>query len=76
MNSSTIAKWQAITAPILALLILNMAVTGLIGPDRIGEERYELVHVYPGYFLVVMIIVHVILNWGWIKTHYFKKNVK
>ncbi|MEI7832378.1 MAG: hypothetical protein WCJ56_04170 [bacterium] len=73
MNSSSIAKWQVITVPILTLLILNQAVTGLIGVDHIGDERYKYVHVYPGYFLVAMILFHLILNWGWIKTHYFKK---
>ena len=60
----------------LRLLTLNMAVTGLLGVDRIGDEIYKFVHVYPGYFLVVMIIFHLILNWDWIKSHYFKKNVK
>ncbi len=76
MNSAMIAKWQVITVPILTLLILNQAVTGVIGVDRIGEERYELVRVYAGYFLVAMILFHLILNWGWIKSHYFKKKAK
>lgn len=77
MKSSLIAKLQVISTPILALLIINQGVTGLIGPEHIeslgGENAYTMLHVYPGYALVLLIVLHVILNWGWVKMHYFKK---
>ncbi len=80
MKSSLIAKLQVISSPILALLIINQGITGLIGADRIeslgGEHAYAIWHVFPGYFLVLLIVLHVFLNWGWVKMHYFNKKEK
>jgi len=59
---------------ILFIAILWVATTG-IGHDFIDHELFEKIHPAGGGLLILMVIIHVILNWGWIKASYFKKSL-
>jgi hypothetical protein len=61
--------------PIIAFLILNQAVTGTLH-DAIPDEAYEFFHGGGGICLVIGVVLHVILNWNWIKASYHKKKSK
>lgn len=61
-------KWINI---ILLVLILWMAGTGL-GHDFIEHELFETIHPAGGILLIVFVLTHLVLNWGWIKASYFK----
>lgn len=43
---------------------------------RINTPYLQLiseVHEYNGIFLIIAVITHIVLNWGWIKANFFKK---
>ncbi len=57
---------------IIGLLFLNQFLTGVFH-DSISDEIYELLHEGGGLTLTALIVLHLILNWGWIKASYFRK---
>ncbi len=65
--------------PLLVVLSLVQAATGgifLFAPfdfDDPSAGPLYYVHRINGALLVVMIVVHVVLNWGWIKANVFKR---
>jgi hypothetical protein len=69
-----------IVNPVLALLTLDQAFSGiyrnLVPMDSSFALPYTLfktVHTTVGYALVVVGLMHIYLNWSWIKTTFFKK---
>ncbi|MFA6856497.1 MAG: hypothetical protein WCR31_04740 [Treponema sp.] len=68
----TKAKFLKIVNPLLAVDFLCLIGTALLD-DVIPREIYGVIHPVFGYIFAVGLIVHVFLNWNWIKTTYFKK---
>ena len=60
--------------PIIAILILNQAVTGIL-KKSISYGTYEVLHGVGGIITVIAVIIHVILNWKWVSSNYFKRKV-
>ena len=58
--------------PILGICFVNQVVTGLIH-GRLSHETYEILHEGGGILFALMALLHVVLNWNWIKTSYFRK---
>jgi hypothetical protein len=58
--------------PILAVLVLNQLLLGLLN-DALSDEVFELFHGGGGFLLVMGVIVHLGLNWGWVRVTFFKK---
>jgi hypothetical protein len=69
MKKSTQLK---ILNALLGLLILSQALSGLLH-ERLAEETFERVHVLGGLLIVVGVILHLILNWGWVRQNYLRK---
>lgn len=57
---------------ILGILFLNQAVTGMTH-DKLDNEVFEILHQGGGLVLVILAVLHVILNWKWIRSNYFRK---
>jgi hypothetical protein len=57
---------------LLGLLMLSQAVSGLLH-DELPEETFEHIHVLGGLLIVAGTVVHVALNWGWVRANFFKK---
>ena len=72
MKRSSLLK---ILNPILALLFLNQILTGLLH-DAIPKEAYEFLHEGGGICFAVAAVLHVILNWNWVKANFYRKNPK
>lgn len=72
MQSNSILK---ILNPVLAVLFLNQILTGIFH-DAISKETYELLHGFGGMLITIAIVLHVILNWNWVKLNFYKKNPK
>ena len=68
-------KILKILNPILGLLVLNQAITGIFH-DAISPQTFEIIHEGGGYTLVVIACLHVILNWTWIKANLFANKKK
>ena len=69
MKKNTILK---IVNPILLLLIINQLATGFFRM-KLSRETFESVHEGGAVILACLIVVHLILNFNWIKANYFKK---
>jgi len=74
MTKTTMLK---IVNPLLLLLVLTQGVTGMFR-DQLGldEAKFELFHVYTGLLLVALALVHLALNWSWIKSQFGRKHPK
>jgi hypothetical protein len=57
---------------IIAILIISQASSAILR-GLIGREAFEVVHEGGGVLLFIGVIIHVILNWGWVKSAYLKK---
>jgi hypothetical protein len=57
-----------ITNAILLILFLCQATTGLAQP-LMQDELFEILHPLVGVLLIITGIVHIILNWGWVKAN-------
>jgi len=55
----------------LGILILSQFAT-IVLMNTIGYKFFEAVHEVNGFIILVLIILHVILNWPWIKKNVFK----
>lgn len=72
MNRNTILK---ILNPIMGILIINQVIVGLLS-DSLEYGAFEILHKGGGILLALLIGLHLILNWGWVKTTYFKPPIK
>lgn len=58
------------------LVIISMLLYRFIPGDLNGTESMANLHAYSGLTFVLLAIIHVILNFSWIKQNYLKKNKK
>ncbi|MFH2138062.1 MAG: DUF4405 domain-containing protein [Candidatus Omnitrophota bacterium] len=70
MNKNNLLKFVNI---LLFILFILQAGTGL-GLKYIESELFEKIHYACGLGLILFVFIHLVLNWGWIKTIYFKRN--
>ena len=69
MNRQKALKVINIFLPVLVIWQLVTAFFRI----RIGYETFEKVHFTGGILLGVFALVHLILNWNWVKNAYFKR---
>ncbi len=55
--------------PILGVLALNQILTGFLG-DHLSHEAFEILHEGGGIAFGVVALLHVILNWNWVKANF------
>ena len=64
-----------IIIPIMLILLIIQAVSGMLH-ERLVGELFEHIHVPVGLLLLVLGIVHLALNWHWVKANYGKPAAK
>jgi uncharacterized membrane protein len=69
MKKNTLHK---ILNPVLFVLIINQPVTALLA-DKMSADTFELIHRDTGFVLVGLVIVHLALNFNWVRASYFPK---
>lgn len=69
MNKSKMLK---IINPIMTIIFLCLAGSGLAN-NFIPYEIFHAVHGKLGFAFVVLVLIHIYLNWNWIKSQFFKK---
>jgi len=55
---------------LIAVLALSQVTTGLLH-DSLTEDAFEAVHEAGGISFAAAALLHVILNWSWVKANYF-----
>ena len=58
--------------PILGVLLVNQILTGLFS-DSIPPHVFEILHGGGGVVFTIVAILHVILNWNWVKANFFRR---
>lgn len=63
--------------PILGLLILNQALTGIFADEITSRNprAFEILHEGGGYCLIGLVVLHLVLNWNWVKATYFRNSL-
>ncbi len=61
--------------PILALLFLNQIIAGLLHA-ALPHDTFKILHQGGGIILGAAALLHVILNWNWVKLNFIKKASK
>ena len=58
--------------PLLGVLLINQVLMGLLH-DILPHKIFEIMHEGGGIVFAVVALLHVILNWRWIKANFFRK---
>lgn len=58
--------------PVLAILLINQVLMGLLH-DVMPRKVFEVMHEGGGGVFAVVAILHVLLNWNWVKLNFFRK---
>lgn len=61
-----------IVNPVLALIVIAQALTGLL-QEFIPYELFKLLHRAGGLLLIIAVATHVYLNWSWISAAFIKR---
>ncbi|MCM8760549.1 MAG: DUF4405 domain-containing protein [Candidatus Omnitrophica bacterium] len=70
------AKTLKVVNAALLVSFLAQTVTALIiyfGIDIPDMKLVYDIHEHNGMIMIVLVLVHVALNWGWIKANFFKR---
>lgn len=60
--------------PMLGVLVLNQALVGLLH-DALPQGAFEVMHEGGGVLLVLGVLLHLMLNWNWVRANFFKKGI-
>jgi hypothetical protein len=71
-NSMTRTAILKVLNPILGIFLINQVITGLLN-ETLPHEAFEVLHATGGITLAAVAVLHVILNWNWVKANFRKK---
>jgi len=69
MKTNTLLK---IVNPVLAVVFLFQIISGLMH-GVIPRELFETIHGSSAGILMFCVIIHLFLNWNWVKSNFFKQ---
>ena len=58
--------------PALGVLFLNQVIMGLLN-DVLPRKVFEVMHGRGGMVFAVLVVLHLVLNWGWVKANFLQK---
>lgn len=64
--------WLKRVNVLLFLFLLYQAVTGLFS-DLMNDKVFAVIHPVGGGLLFLAAVAHLWLNWGWVRSVYFRK---
>jgi uncharacterized membrane protein len=70
MVKTTLLK---VVNPLLFFVFIVQAFTGILMFLEKDTELCSEIHEYNGLVMIGLIIIHITLNWGWIKATFFRK---
>lgn len=66
------AKWLMIINPLLLLLVIVQGISGFTR-DYFPEWVFKFAHIGTGCALIVLALLHLALNWSWVRANFFKR---
>ena len=61
--------------PLLAVLLLNQVAAAMLH-GVISKDAFEFLHEGGGVVLTIVAVIHVFLNWNWVKANLLPKKPK
>lgn len=61
--------------PLLGIFLVNQVLTGLLNKS-LPHEVFEVLHKGGGILFTIAAILHVTMNWNWIKANFLPKSPK
>ena len=61
-----------IVNPLLGVLLVNQVLMGLLH-NVLPRAVFEVMHEGGGFVFAVVAVLHVMLNWNWVKANFFRK---
>jgi len=58
--------------PVIAIFIVSQLLSALFS-DILPDEIFEAWHKTGGILLLIGVLLHLFLNWGWVKSTYLKR---
>ena len=58
--------------PILGVLLVSQVLTGALR-EAMSHEVFEILHQAAGFVFAGTVLLHVGLNWNWVKANFFKR---
>ena len=58
--------------PVLAILLMTQMISGIFGAS-LPHRVFQILHKGGGVVLFVVAVVHIVLNWGWVRTMYLRR---
>jgi hypothetical protein len=68
-------RWLKRTNVVLFFVLVYQAVTGAL-VELIDPDIFGVIHPAGGVLLVLVGIVHISLNWGWVRAVFLKKGLR
>lgn len=56
----------------LGVLFINQVLMGLLN-DYLPHKLFEVMHGGGGMVFAVLVVLHLMLNWGWVKANFLQK---
>ena len=72
MNKQSLLKLVNV---LLGINLLCIVITIILRENLLIDYFYSI-HPFFGFGLLILICTHIVLNWNWIKSNYFKKKKK
>jgi hypothetical protein len=67
-------KWLILINPLIAIMMLSQSVTALNYYFAfLDRKTFLTLHLYGGYILSGLVLIHLIINWFWVKNTFIKK---
>ena len=67
-------KLQKIINSLLFIVFAVQVITSLFLLFNRGTEAIAEVHKYNGVLFIALAVIHIMLNWGWVRSVIFKKH--
>jgi hypothetical protein len=58
--------------PAIGVLFINQVLMGLMS-DILPRKVFEVMHGGGGMVFAVLVLLHLMMNWGWVKANFFHK---
>ncbi|HEY3378370.1 MAG TPA: DUF4405 domain-containing protein [Armatimonadota bacterium] len=70
----TKARWLKVVNLLIFLLFLSVTSSALLRePLGLSQEAFEHFHEGPGTLLILLVLVHIVLNWSWVRAQFLPK---
>lgn len=74
MDKKTILKFVNILLAITFFMTASGGILRTFVPDLVPYDKFAMFHPKVGTAFVIFAILHIALNWGWVRATFFKKN--